>query len=139
MNRKAIRNKDEIRRDLNALLLSKTKRTGNNPHMSDFKGAQHFKVTLMNRDTRKQATFNFSRGSANKDSVVYGLISCLLSDREYEDLDRFDELGYEGKKAIEIHQAICDNNEKADNIGLLDYFDVLSDDSLQIIMDGYLS
>jgi len=97
----------------------------------DFPGGTHRKVEFQNKKSKKKGSFFYSMGSGvtdiDDDSVILGLIGSLMHDSIYTDLDEFDGLGYEGKKAVKVYQQICKSQKIMARLGLGYYFDNLTE------------
>lgn len=108
------------------------------PAMQDFK-ANHYKITIKNRETGAKATFNYSEGlgithnSETRDNEIFlGLVSSLTSDLPYSDYGSFEGLGYEGEMQKKVYNAIVKQNEKSEKIGLKDFYEGLSEDEQEV-------
>ena len=112
-----------------------------NPNMKDFDG-YHYKIDVINRETRERDIFNFSvgRGITDRDDLdlAYGLLSSLFIDRIYIDKEEFDGLGYEGKEAVDVYEAICENHDKMKDLGVIDFFESLDEEEQEILNNGDL-
>lgn len=106
------------------------------PAMEDF-NANHYKVTIRNKETGERRTFVYSEGLGIKhdpinrdDEIFFGLVQSLNSDLPYSDREEFEGLGYDpdSKKSDRIYNAIVKNNEKTEELGLKDFFEDLSEE-----------
>ncbi len=98
----------------------------------------HFQIQIKNKESKKAKSFLYSI-STKEASLFLGLVNCIYSDRIYIDYDEFKGLGYDedSKKDDKIYKAICKNNQKAEVIGLNDFFDSLTDEEQQKLHEGF--
>ncbi len=112
----------------------------NNPNMDEWKGAQHYKVTLQRKTAdnhRRAYTLYFSHGSARSDKpTAESVIECLQADQscEYNTFEEFcAEFGYsnDSRKAERTYNAIikqCEKLEKFLGFDLLDELKTANED-----------
>jgi hypothetical protein len=103
------------------------------PAMKDW-NANHYKITVKNKETGARTTFYYSEGLGIKhppetrdDDIFFGLVSSAFSDLPYSDYQVFEGLGYEENKD-KIYNYIVKYNEKAEKIGLKSFLEDLSEE-----------
>ena len=115
--------------------------TKQNKNMLDFEG-YHFKVTIENKETKAKESFNYSVGLGHnpndKPALFFGLIGCIYSDKNYTDYDEFLGLGYneDSKKDEKIYDNICKQYKQAEKIGLISFFDSLTEEEQDKLSEG---
>jgi hypothetical protein len=99
---------------------------------------RHFSVQVRNRVTKRVASFYFSMGSAIPSSrnVGHMLLSSLVQDLGYESVSDVIGLGYSGVEATRVLKGLDANREKAQKVGLVSFFDGLSEKHRSEIIDG---
>jgi hypothetical protein len=111
--------------------------TDKNPIMKDSEKMRHFKVFIKNRATGKEESFIFSQGlgitDTDSETIYLGLVGCFLNDLPYIDLEEFDGLGYEGKEAVKIYKAICDQYDKIKSLGVLEVLENLTEEEKETL------
>lgn len=108
-----------------------------NPNFDEQRNMNHYKITIKNKETKKRRSFIFSQGTGVKetddDSVIFNLIGCFLSDLPYIDLEEFDGLGYGGQEAVKVYKAICEQHDKLNILGLVDWLENLTDEEKELL------
>ena len=96
-----------------------------------------YRITITKDKLRRSFLYSVGIGHKVEDRInnklIFGLISCFLSDLSYIDLEELKGLGYDPKEEKRVYKLVCEQFQKIKDLGILEILENLTEEEQEFL------
>ena len=96
-----------------------------------------YRITITKDKLRRSFLYSVGIGHKVEDRInnklIFGLISCFLSDLPFIELEELKGLGYDPKEEKRVHKLVCEQYRKIKDLGILEILKNLTEEEQEVL------